>query len=282
MRQVTRKGLLTVAAAGGFIAFSGGSVLADANAGGAAVGSPGVASGNNVQVPVEVPVQACGNSINVVGALNPAFGNQCVETGSQHGGGSHEGDQGTHPGDPQGGSGEQGPAAGSGGSGGADASGVAAGSPGVASGNNVEVPVEVPVQVCGNTIDVVGVLNPAFGNECVEGDGPHHPEEPGHPGYPGEEEPPASEEPSAPEAPRGEEPPAATPVDAEPPAAGDEESGTRVTGPRPAGDVADDPVGEELAQTGAGVPVGALVPMGAGLLLGGTVLFRRARVARTR
>ncbi|MGY0067414.1 chaplin family protein [Streptomyces sp. QTS137] len=50
---------------------------------------------------------------------------------------------------------------------GADA--VAAHSPGVASGNVVQVPVHVPVNVCGNTVDVVGALNPAFGNTCVNG-----------------------------------------------------------------------------------------------------------------
>ncbi|MEU8571423.1 chaplin [Streptomyces pathocidini] len=47
------------------------------------------------------------------------------------------------------------------------AEGVAAHSPGVLSGNVVQVPVHVPVNVCGNTIDVVGILNPAFGNTCV-------------------------------------------------------------------------------------------------------------------
>ncbi|GAT71428.1 chaplin [Planomonospora sphaerica] len=47
-------------------------------AAGAAVNSPGVASGNVVQVPVHVPVNACGNTISVVGLLNPTFGNYCV------------------------------------------------------------------------------------------------------------------------------------------------------------------------------------------------------------
>lgn len=51
--------------------------FADAGAEGAAVGSPGVLSGNVIQVPVHVPVNVCGNSINVVGLLNPAFGNKC-------------------------------------------------------------------------------------------------------------------------------------------------------------------------------------------------------------
>ncbi|MFD5629316.1 MULTISPECIES: chaplin [unclassified Streptomyces] len=52
--------------------------FADAGAEGAAVGSPGVLSGNVVQVPIHVPVNVCGNSINVIALLNPAFGNTCV------------------------------------------------------------------------------------------------------------------------------------------------------------------------------------------------------------
>ncbi|MEV8566057.1 chaplin [Streptomyces sp. NPDC051322] len=51
----------------------------------------------------------------------------------------------------------------------AGAEGVAAGSPGVLSGNLVQVPVHVPVNVCGNTVSVIGALNPAFGNVCVNG-----------------------------------------------------------------------------------------------------------------
>ncbi|MEV4556687.1 chaplin [Kitasatospora sp. NPDC049285] len=50
---------------------------------------------------------------------------------------------------------------------GASAEGVAAGSPGVLSGNLIQVPVHVPVNVCGNTVDVIGLLNPAFGNSCA-------------------------------------------------------------------------------------------------------------------
>ncbi|MER6394559.1 MULTISPECIES: chaplin [unclassified Kitasatospora] len=50
---------------------------------------------------------------------------------------------------------------------GASAEGVAAGSPGVASGNQFEIPVHVPVNLCGNSVDVAGLLNPAFGNHCA-------------------------------------------------------------------------------------------------------------------
>ncbi|MEU7659413.1 chaplin ChpD [Streptomyces lincolnensis] len=52
--------------------------FADAGAEGAAIGSPGVLSGNVVQVPVHVPVNVCGNTVNVIALLNPAFGNTCV------------------------------------------------------------------------------------------------------------------------------------------------------------------------------------------------------------
>ncbi|MEU9378839.1 chaplin [Streptomyces sp. NPDC048255] len=51
--------------------------------------------------------------------------------------------------------------------GGASAEGIAAGSPGVLSGNLLQVPVHIPVNVCGNTVNVIALLNPAFGNTCV-------------------------------------------------------------------------------------------------------------------
>ncbi|WP_425434710.1 chaplin [Lentzea xinjiangensis] len=39
--------------------------------------SPGAISGNVMQMPVNIPVNACGNTVDVIGALNPAFGNAC-------------------------------------------------------------------------------------------------------------------------------------------------------------------------------------------------------------
>ncbi|MFD9814722.1 chaplin [Streptomyces sp. NPDC059080] len=53
------------------------------------------------------------------------------------------------------------------GHGGATAVGVASHSPGVLSGNVIQVPIDIPVNVCGNRIDLVALLNPAFGNKCV-------------------------------------------------------------------------------------------------------------------
>ncbi len=81
MRQVTRKGLITMAAAGGVLALSGGYAHADAGAASTATGSPGVLSGNSVSVPIDIPVNVCGNSVTVGGLINPTFGNDC-ENGS--------------------------------------------------------------------------------------------------------------------------------------------------------------------------------------------------------
>ncbi|MFD8914288.1 chaplin ChpD [Streptomyces sp. NPDC059575] len=65
--------------AGAILALGGAApAFADAGAEGAAVGSPGVLSGNVIQIPVHVPVNVCGNSVNVIALLNPAFGNACV------------------------------------------------------------------------------------------------------------------------------------------------------------------------------------------------------------
>jgi ChpA-C len=68
----------TVALSGGLVLAGAGFAVADAGADGVAVGSPGVVSGNNAQVAVHVPVNVCGNTVSVIGALNPTFGNTCM------------------------------------------------------------------------------------------------------------------------------------------------------------------------------------------------------------
>jgi hypothetical protein len=73
-----KKIVAAAAATGGLVLAGAGLAVADAGAQGAAVHSPGVLSGNVVQVPVHVPVNVCGNTISVIGLLNPAFGNPCV------------------------------------------------------------------------------------------------------------------------------------------------------------------------------------------------------------
>jgi LPXTG-motif cell wall-anchored protein len=80
MAQLARKGLLVAVAASGAFVAAAGVAGAESGAQGGAAGSPGVGSGNVVQAPVNVPVNVCGNSVSVVGALNPAFGNSCANT----------------------------------------------------------------------------------------------------------------------------------------------------------------------------------------------------------
>ncbi|GAA3397396.1 chaplin ChpH [Streptomyces sp. NPDC012769] len=73
-----KKVVAAAAATGGLVLAGAGMAVADAGAQGAAIGSPGVLSGNVVQVPVHVPVNVCGNTVTIIGLLNPTFGNTCI------------------------------------------------------------------------------------------------------------------------------------------------------------------------------------------------------------
>ncbi|MGW3014065.1 chaplin [Streptomyces sp. NPDC001219] len=75
--NTAKKAALVLAATGFALGAAAGSAFATsgAQADGTATQSPGIGSGNLAQVPVHVPVNATGNSVNVIGALNPAFGN---------------------------------------------------------------------------------------------------------------------------------------------------------------------------------------------------------------
>ncbi|MEV5342627.1 chaplin [Streptomyces sp. NPDC052773] len=79
MKNLKKAAAVTMVA-GGLMAAGAG--MANATDGSVATGtaqnSPGVISGNLVQAPVHVPVNAVGNSVNVIGVLNPAFGNEGV------------------------------------------------------------------------------------------------------------------------------------------------------------------------------------------------------------
>ncbi len=156
MRRVTRNGVIAVAAASGAMAVAM-PAYADAGADGAAVGSPGVVAGNTLQLPVHVPVNVCGNTVNVVGLLNPAAGNTCVNEDA-------------------GGKGASADSSSTGATAGSDTQG----SPGVLSGNGVQLPVDLPVNVSGNSVNVAGVGNPAAGNSSgnVSGESPDRPERP--------------------------------------------------------------------------------------------------------
>ncbi|MFF5186040.1 chaplin [Streptomyces sp. NPDC000345] len=76
--NIAKKAAVALTVAGIAAGASAGAAVADAGAEGAAVKSPGVGSGNLVQLPVHIPVNAVGNSVTGVGAMNPAFGNTGV------------------------------------------------------------------------------------------------------------------------------------------------------------------------------------------------------------
>ncbi|MGW4379978.1 chaplin [Kitasatospora sp. NPDC004531] len=301
-------------ATGSVLASTAGYAHAIADAHGVAANSPGVGSGNAVQVPVELPVNACGNTINVIGLLNPAYGNNCANHspaagsatttsgstgthtggsqtgGAHHGGpastgsgantgtstgGSHTG--GSHPGGPA--SSPVGTSASGTSGAGSAASGTATNSPGVISGNQAQAPVDVPVNACGNTVDVIALLNPAFGNTCANTETPP----PVQPPTPVTETPPVCTPPGG-ECPPGTEehtPPPSTPP-------GTERTVVPVGGhglpPSPqtgAVKAAAGATGPQLASTGAsGLEI--LAPAGILLLLGGGVLYRRSRVLARR
>ncbi|MCX4397676.1 chaplin [Streptomyces sp. NBC_00053] len=73
-----KKVVAAAAVTGGLVLAGAGMAVADSGAQSAAVGSPGVISGNNIQAPIHVPVNVCGSTISVIGLLNPTFGNTCI------------------------------------------------------------------------------------------------------------------------------------------------------------------------------------------------------------
>lgn len=90
------KAAVIIAGTGAMALSGAGVAVAGAEAEAAAVNSPGVLSGNIVQVPIDIPINFCGNTINLVGALNPAFGNKCanIQDGKDDGKDSKQDDKG--------------------------------------------------------------------------------------------------------------------------------------------------------------------------------------------
>ncbi|WP_323187820.1 chaplin [Streptomyces sp. NBC_01264] len=228
--------------AGGGLAAAGASgfAYADAEAGGQAVRSPGVLSGNLLQLPVHAPVNVCGNTVSVVGVLNSAAGNRCVNASQGGGNPGHPGPRpsgSSHPSKPGAGNGAgNGGQSGYGGPGrGAVADGRGKDSPGLLSGNGLQLPVEVPLNVSGNSVSVVGVGNSSVGNTSVNG--------------------------PAPVVGKPVQPPVKPPVAVRP-----------VTPPAPPRNHP-----SALAHTGA-EDIGYLLSGGGAMLLGGVLLYRRFRL----
>ncbi|WP_424214332.1 chaplin [Streptomyces sp. BI20] len=250
MRQTRRNGLIAAVVVGGaFSVGAAGLAQADSGASGGAARSPGLLSGNLVQLPVNTPVNLCGNTVSVVGLLNPAAGNSCANKG---GGAAEAAPDGGHSGPERAGGGTQ--AGGHGGhggnGGGASAQGSGKDSAGVISGNTIQLPISLPVNVSGNSVNVVGIGNGSTGNVSVNEPGEVIPPRP----VPPTPAPPARPTPGKP----------AQPVAPKPPAKPVGQPNLETHG------------GPALAVTGA-EGIGYLAPAGGALLLGGVLLYRRFR-----
>ncbi|MGW1379039.1 chaplin [Streptomyces sp. NPDC002446] len=75
--NTVKKAALVLSATGLALGAAAGSAFATdgSQAGGQAVCSPGIGSGNNTQVPVMIPVNVNGNSVDAVSVLSGNFGN---------------------------------------------------------------------------------------------------------------------------------------------------------------------------------------------------------------
>ncbi|MER5446415.1 chaplin [Streptomyces sp. NPDC002764] len=228
MRYATRNGVIALAVASGAMAVAG-PAYADSAADGSATDSPGLISGNTIQLPAHVPVNACGNTVNVAGLLNPAAGNTCTNQPAE--------------------------TARSAAPVGATASGDEHHSPGVVSGNGVQLPLHLPVNASGNSVNAVGIGNPVFGNHSTN-TSPDHPAPPTTITTPSGVKPPAQDAPAVP---------------AEPP--------TKPEPPRAVGSAPQQHVSATLAHTGSDGTL-AMVAASTGLLLGGAALYRRSRAGK--
>ncbi|MES9538794.1 chaplin family protein [Actinomadura sp. NPDC000600] len=88
-------------------------------------GEGSVLGGNQVLAPISIPVNVCGNAVAVVGQATGACTGKAAVKGSSGSGGT------------------------------------TSGTGGVGSGNQADVPVEAPVDVCGNGAAVIGLASPA-------------------------------------------------------------------------------------------------------------------------
>ena len=74
-----RKSFVAVAFAAVAILGSAGTAAASgADAIGGAIGSPGLLSGNNIQIPVNIPINVCGDNIGILSALLATEGTDCA------------------------------------------------------------------------------------------------------------------------------------------------------------------------------------------------------------
>ncbi len=113
--------------------------------------SGGILSGNIVQAPVNVPINACGNNVNAAVVSSSETGSSCTN--------SAEGSAPTMPGAP------------APGSGGASATAASVDNGGIGSGMIVQTPINVPLNVCGTTANAAAAHDAVSGGTCANGGG---------------------------------------------------------------------------------------------------------------
>lgn len=128
MRQFIAKSLVGTVFAGGMLISGAGVAAADSGSDAGSVNNGTVLSGNNVNVPINIPITACGNGLALLSVVNSA----CVTDGKN---------------------GES-----------ADASAWSFNQGSVGSGNNINLPINAPITLCGNGVAALSVVNSA----CVE------------------------------------------------------------------------------------------------------------------
>ena len=200
---------------------------ASGNGGAATDGSGGIASGNQIVVPVDAALNVCGNSVAILGGSSSKCTTiiNIIQASPEN---------------------EGGPAT--------DGSG------GVGSGNQVLVPVDAAVDICGNAVSVLGLAQAACMETISDGEEPE-PETPEEPEEPAGETPEEPEEPTEPEEPREED-------------KGEDDSSTSDDSPSP-----QPQADEQLAVTGTalgGLVAAAVAAIGAG---GAGLYFARKRKA---
>jgi hypothetical protein len=132
MQGFAKKGLLLTAAVSGLLAGAAGAASANATAVGAANHNAGAGSGNQVQLTGNAPINACGDTATGAGGLNVAALNHCINHGTE-----------------------------------ATDRGEVSHSPGAISGNQVQGALNVPINACGDTVNVLAALDPSVLNGCA-------------------------------------------------------------------------------------------------------------------
>ncbi|HIW63886.1 MAG TPA: chaplin [Candidatus Stackebrandtia excrementipullorum] len=113
-----RRTVQTGAIAAGLLLFAGGTASA---ADMTTAGNNGIANGNQVQAPIQVPINFCGNSIAVLGVAGAGCDGGAVASNT-----------------------------------GMSTDMTSVGNQGIGNGNQVHAPIQVPINICGNAIAILG------------------------------------------------------------------------------------------------------------------------------